>query len=275
MRLKQPYVRSLFPKHTVVFSPGEILFYAKADKKKENVVARLVEKVNDRLTILVPMGKMQKLLPFANFNFLKGGRKEIRKGLENAADGHPVSESMIDTAVSARENQQSDVALKMLAAHFDAGVDVPMLEYLTAAAKNEFHYTGTKKPRAKVAAETATKPARKPRMQKVTEGQALLAMAGASFDANGRMSTKADKPAAKAPRKPRAESPAKATGRTKANEAVPTAGKWTEADDATYAGLLDDVRKLTGRLAQLDTARKRGISIIEYDARAKARRASK
>lgn len=294
MKMKQTTIRGMFPNHTIAFHVDETLFYAKTDKKKEIVVARIALKVDDSLTISVPMGSKQKLTTFANVNLLKGGRTAIRKSLESAHERNGTyvpapTDKMIDTAKARIVILQFEVAVTLLASHFNKGVDIRDWDFLTAAAKNEFHYVGKKKPdpTAKLAKEITGdlvkeadgKKPRKPRQQKITEGQALLRAVGATFDGNGRMSTNtkpaatkkgpraavADvkKAAAKPDRKTHSVSPAKAPVSAKANGAVPSAGKWTEADDMTYSGLLEEVRKLTGRLAQLDSARKRGISIIE------------
>jgi len=294
MKMKQATIRGMFPKHAIAFRADETLFYAKADKKKEIVVARIALKTDDSLTISVPMGSKQKLTTFANVNLLKGGRAAIRKSLESAHErnGNYVpapTDKMIDTAKARVVILQFEVAVTLLASHFNKGVDIRDWDFLTAAAKREFHYVGKKKPdpTAKLAKEITGdlvkeadgKKPRKPRQQKITEGQALLQAVGATFDGNGRMSTNTKpapkKAAAKPERKAHSVSPAKAPVSAKANGAVPSAGKWTGADDAIYTGLLEDMRKLTGRLAQLDSARKRGISIIEYDAKAKSRRAAK
>lgn len=305
MKLVQANVRRMFPNHAIAFRVDETLFYAKADKKKEIVVARIVPNANESLTISVPMGSKQKLTTFANVNLLKGGRAAIRKSLESAHERNGTyvpapTDKMIDTAKARIEIQQYEIAVMLLASHFGKGVDISNWDFLSAAAKNEFHYVGKKKPdpTAKLAKEItgdlvkrADKKPRQPRQQKITEGQALLKAVGATFDGNGRMSTNtkpaatkkgpraavADvkKAAAKPERKAHSVSPAKAPVSAKANGAVPSAGKWTEADDTIYTELLEDMRKLTGRLAQLDIARKRGISIIEFDAKAKSRRVAK
>ena len=279
MKMKQADVRKLFPSHTIVFGVEETLFYAKTDKKKETVVARIAAQVNDSLRVFVPMGRAQTLKPFANVYLLSGGRSAIRKALQTGHDRNPdynpaPTDKMIDAAKVRIEFQQYEIAVNLLASHWNGGVDVTNWDFLTAPAKHEFHYTGTKKPKAQMVAENP-KPVRKPRAKKVTEGQALLMAAGAHFDGNGKLHTdkKATPPAAEPvrARKPRT-SPAKAPNSTKATKAVPEQGKWSEDDDAYFVSVMDSAAAMTRRLQEVEDARRKGISVAEYDKKLEAAR---
>lgn len=307
MKLKQTTVRKMFPKHTIVFGVEETLFYAKADKKKETVVARIAAMSNDSLRIFVPMGRAQTLKAFANINLMKGGRAAIRRGLKaDAVGGAVITESMVDTCKSIAERTQYEVALELLRTHWNGGVDVTNWDFLTAPAKHEFHYTGKKKPAAvspvqqlaetlakrprgskipqpdekltqktiKDTMKAAEKKPRKPRAKKVTEGQALLMAAGATFDGNGKMHTPKATPPAAEPvraRKPRT-SPAKAPNSAKATKAVPEQGKWSEDDDAYFVSVMDSAAAMTRRLQEVEDARRKGISVAEYDKKLEAAR---
>ena len=306
MKLSKANVRAMFPNHLITFGVEETMFYAKADKKKTVAVARIAVQTNDSLRVFVPMGRTQVLKTFANVNLLKGGRAGIRKAMEaDMPKGGRVTEVAIDVVKDTVERDQYRVALELLQQHWNSGVSSHKWEYLTAAAKHEFHYTGTKKPHADAVspvqqlAETLSKrprgskipqpdekltqkiikqtlkaaeakPARKPRAKKVTEGQALLMAAGATFDGNGNMTTNP-----KTPRKPRSQSAAKGSNSAKLNGAVHDAGKWSESDDAAYTALVTESLKLAGRIAQLNIARKRGQSIEAFDKKAQAKRAAK
>ena len=277
MKPAKANVRGMFPNHTIVFGVEETLFYKKTDKKKENVVGRIAEMTNDSLRVFVPMGKTHVLKTFANVNMMKGGRSALRKGLQaDAVGGAVITESMVDTCKEIAARKQYEIALDLLFTHWDRGVDVTKWEYLTAAAKHEFHYTGTKKPAAKQLPQPSeAKSVRRVPRQKMSEGQALLAMAGAVFDGNGKMHTpkKATPPEAEPvrARKPRT-SPAKAPNKLNGATAVPEAGRWSEDDAALYVSTLDSLCALTHRLHQLEEARRKGISIDAYDAKVAKRR---
>lgn len=290
MKLAKANVRGMFQNHTIVFGVEETLFYAKADKKKEKVAARIAAMANDSLRIFVPMGRNQTLKVFANINLLKGGIAGIRKAMEAEQNGR-VTDTAVNVIYSKLQKDQYHVALELLRTHWNHGVSSHKWEYLTAAAKNEFHYTGTKKPHveetepaAKLSQKivkdmmrAADKPARKPRVKKVTEGQALLAHAGVVFDGNGKMHTAKAMPPAAEPvraRKPRT-SPAKAPSSAKASKAVPEQGKWSADDDAYFVSVMDSAAAMTRRLQEIEDARRKGISVAEYDKKAEAARARK
>lgn len=234
--------KRMFPKHTVVRTVNKIEIFAKTDKKKEYVIAFLAPIAPEGVRVFMRMSKAQKLAAFANVNLMQGGRAAVSKSMRahaRAEGGEKVTKGMVDKAVERITASQYEIGLQLLAAHWDKGVSTDNWIYITTKAKNEFGYM------VKQAARS-TKPLK--RKAEIPMKNTIVKI----------------EPDAKKPRK--AEAIIDVTG---GNDRAPKRGKWSDADEETFASLLDDLSNLSRRIAQVTLARRNGVSIAEHDAQAK------
>lgn len=306
MKLNQANARRSLPKHKLVFNEHTIEVYSKVygNADLEMVATILVQKAGAVIRLKLPNGRWNTFAKVISYPGTAAVKRALLAERSFEGNNRAVTAKQIDAAFEKANVSDIVCCLDILSQHFDKGVHPSYWPFLTKSAKATFNYTGTKKPVGEAfmtpvqkqnaarlsikrvapkADESApAKPERKPRVM-ISEGQALLRAAGATFDANGKMSTSADAKPARKPRTSKAQAsgingwskairelhgpddspkPARAT---KAEKLAPIQGTWSKDDDAALEGLLDDIANATARLAHLNNARKQGISIAAYD----------
>lgn len=263
--MKQTDARKLFPKHKLVFTIGKVSVYSMHDTHRVDPVAEVELLVNGGSHLLVrsPKGKLARFAVVRSFANAKAVRKALESDLAHDKN-KVVSEIAVNRAYGKVQNEDFDCCIDILADHFHRGVNPDQWPFLTVHAKNTYNYTGTKKPAEKraeaIAAPVESKPekkpaAKKPAAKKISVGQAIFrAMQEAP------VSETAPKPAqATKPKKP---------ARTKA---TPSVEAWSAADELEHNIMLDALSNATRRLAEINHARVRGISVKAYDAEKRRR----